>query len=229
MLIVVIIIVFLLLIVNVIRLVFGYELIHFKSSSKTLRNFHDIQIGKPVIYLYPIEKQNIEVQLLFKGDITKSDPAYDYEIQGWSVIAYPDGKLISKDQKTYQYLFWEGTLKHLNYDKSKGFVVKGKNTRTFLQLTLNRMGLNQKESEEFIHFWEPKMRNNKFNLIHFISKEYTDIAQLKITPQPDSVLRVFMVYQPLTSEIIIMPQEIATFERKGFSVIEWGGTEIVKN
>lgn len=72
------------------------------------------------------------------------------------------------------------------------------------------------------------MKDNKYNLVHFADKEYTDTAPLSITPKPDSILRVFMVFKPLDKEIEVIPQEIKSFDRTGFSVIEWGGTELKK-
>ena len=55
---------------------------------------------------------------------------------------------------------------------------------------------------------------------------YTNSAKLEITPNPDSVLRVFMAYKALDKKIEIEEPVIEPFERKGFTVIEWGGTEI---
>jgi hypothetical protein len=43
-----------------------------------------------------------------------------------------------------------------------------------------------------------------------------------VNPLPDSMLRVFMVYKPLEEFIEIPPQEIKSFERTGFTVVEWG-------
>ena len=57
-------------------------------------------------------------------------------------------------------------------------------------------------------------------------KSYTNKAKLSVTPEPDSVLRVFMVYKPLDEWKQVKEQELSTFERSGFSVIEWGGAEI---
>jgi len=86
-------------------------------------------------------------------------------------------------------------------DLTKGFVVRGEDTAIFLQQMLSRMGLTPKEYNEFIVYWYPQMKNNKYNLIHFAGEEYTDLAKLTITPKPDSILRVFMVYKPLEREI----------------------------
>lgn len=181
---------------------------------------------KPAIYLYPQVEQNVKVLLDFDGDLVATYPKYS---DGWDVLAYPDGKLINKDDnREYSYLFWEGASdKAIDYDWSKGFVVSGEDTVGFLQETLSEKGLTPKEYNEFIVYWMPKMQNNKYNLIHFASKaEYDDHAELAVEPQPDSVLRVFMVYKSLDEWREVEPQEIKPFERKGFTVVEWGGAEI---
>ena len=79
---------------------------------------------------------------------------------------------------------------------------------------------------EFIVYWLPLMEHNKYNLISFQADVYTNSAKLYITPTPDSLLRVFMAYVPLEEKVDIEPQQLETFERKGFTVVEWGGSEI---
>ncbi|MBP0972695.1 MAG: hypothetical protein J5851_02175 [Oscillospiraceae bacterium] len=70
------------------------------------------------------------------------------------------------------------------------------------------------------------MEHNAFNLITFQGEAYTNAAKLTITPAPDSLCRIFMVYVPLENAVEIEPQELPTFERKGFAVVEWGGSEL---
>ncbi len=184
--------------------------------------------AKPVIYLYPTQTTDIKVQLNYKWKLIADYPEYDEKINWWEVEAYPDGTLINKaDNKEYSYLFWEWKPDEpINWDLSKWFVIPWENTREFLQETLSKMWLTPKEYNEFIVYWYPLMKDNKYNLIHFAEEQYTDIAPLEITPKPDSVLRVFMVFKWLDEKIEIEKQEMKNFERKWFSVIEWGGTEI---
>jgi hypothetical protein len=183
---------------------------------------------KPVIYLYPEEKTDVVVRLDYQGKIIADYPEYDKSIKGWSVTAYPDGRIVDKrDGKEYSYIFWEGLFdQKVKWDMSTGFVVRGVDTREFLRDKLSTMGLTPKEYNEFIVYWYPQMKDNEYNLIHFAGKEYTDKAPLEITPAPDSVLRVFMVYEPLEHSIDIEEQKIVPFERKGFAVVEWGGTRL---
>ena len=183
----------------------------------------DIIYDKPVIYLYPEKTTEVSVKLDYAGELICTYPDYG---SGWNVIAQPDGTLTDLETgKEYSYLFWEGT-NNFDYDMSKGFVVKGEDTAEFLQDKLSQMGLTPKEYNEFIVYWLPKMQNNAYNLITFQGKDYADNAKLAIFPEPDSILRVFMVYTALDHPIEIEEPEIENFERKGFTVIEWGGAEI---
>jgi hypothetical protein len=198
------------------------------SSSLDLGTCYGDSIAlKPVIYLYPPRQEQISVQLDYNGQITDVYPQFnDKKSQIWHVLADPDGSLIdSSDGRNYSYLFWEGQ-DHNQYDLSTGFVVRGSDTARFLQDKLAEIGLEPKEYNDFIVFWLPKMQHNPYNLIHFAGKEYTDSAKLNISPEPDSVLRVFMVFKPLKQPITIQPQSFNEFSRNGLTVVEWGGSEL---
>ena len=180
---------------------------------------------KPVIYLYPKEEEVIDVKLEYKGQLTVTYPEYK---DGWKVKAKPDGTLINlEDNKEYSYLFWEG-ISDLDYDISEGFVVKNEDTADFLQEKLEFIGLTPKEYNEFIVYWLPILQESEYNLISFAGEKYDEYAKLNISPKPDSILRVMMVYQPLKNPIEIKEQKIEQFSREGFTVIEWGGTKVDK-
>ncbi|NVP17329.1 hypothetical protein HUU51_01300 [Candidatus Gracilibacteria bacterium] len=178
---------------------------------------------KPIIYLYPEQKQEVKVELEVEGKLIADYPRYDEEIKGWEVTAYPDSTII-EDEKEYSYLFWEAEFENNDWDLSSGFVVEGKDAREFLQEKLSYIGLTPKEYNEFIVYWYPKMMNNKYNLVYFAGLDYTSKAPLNIIPEPDSLLRVFTVIKPLKEKIDIQEQVLERFDRKGFSVVEWGGT-----
>ena len=177
---------------------------------------------KPVIYLYPEEETSVSVYLDFQGSFTYT---YPYTEDGhWDVVAKPDGTLINKaDGKEYSYLFWEGTTSHFTPDFSEGFCVKGEDTTEFLQKVLPQMGLTPKEYNEFIVYWAPLMQNNPYNLISFQTENYEDLAPLQVNPAPDSMLRVYMAYKPLSAPVTIPEQTFTPFERNGFAIVEWGG------
>ena len=177
---------------------------------------------KPVIYLYPEAETDVTVRLDYAGDLTCTYPAYD---GAWRVAAAPDGTLTDERGQTYRYLYWEGT-DNVQYDFSEGFCVPGSETAAFLEDALVQLGLTRAEANEFIIYWLPQMEQNAYNLISFQSDAYTDAAKLTITPQPDTLLRVFMAWKPLTSAVEIAPQTLTAPERTGFTAVEWGGAKV---
>jgi len=177
---------------------------------------------KPVIYLYPEEVTDVTVQLDYSGKLTCTYPAYK---DGWTVTAAPDGTLTDASGQTYNYLYWEGEGTE-RYDFSRGFCVPGADTAAFLEDALAQLGLTRKEANEFIVYWLPRMEQSPYNLIAFQQEAYTDAAPLTVTPAPDSILRVFMAWQPLEAPVDIPAQTLPAFERHGFALVEWGGAEI---
>ena len=177
---------------------------------------------KPVIYLYPEAETDVTVRLDYAGDLTCTYPAYDC---AWRVAAAPDGTLTDESGQTYRYLYWEG-VDNVQYDFSEGFCVPGSETAAFLEDALAQLGLTRAEANEFIIYWLPQMEQNAYNLISFQQETYTDSAKLTITPQPDTLLRVFMAWKPLTSAVEISPQPLTAPERTGFTAVEWGGAKV---
>ena len=179
--------------------------------------------GKPVIYLYPEKETEVSVKLDFDGKLTYTYPALN---NGWKVLAKPDGTLTNlADGSIHYYLFWEGTARP-KWTYEKGFVVKGSETEKFLRENLAKMGLTPREYNDFITYWVPKMQENKYNLISFSGEEYSEIAKLTVDPKPDTVIRIHMMWKALDEPIEIEPQVLPTYERKGFTLVEWGGTEL---
>ncbi len=177
---------------------------------------------KPIIYLYPKKKTDINIRLDFDGKLECTYPEYE---NGWNVTAFPDGRLINhNDMQEYNYLFWEGTNNY-KWEVDSGFVVKGEETAGFLREKLRIIGLSAKETNDFIVYWLPLMKNNPYNLIYFAGKEYAEMAKLEINPKPDSMLRVFMIFKKLEEPIEIKEQKLDKIQRKGFAVVEWGGLE----
>ena len=181
---------------------------------------------KPVIYLYPEQKTDVHIELeLTESELHTTYPKYN---NGWDVTAYPDGTLQNKaDGSRHRYLFWDAVNCRTRFDFSMGFCVAGSDTERFLKEKLTYMGLNEQEMNEFIVYWLPLMEHHAYNLISFQGDAYTNAAKLTITPTPDSECRIFMAYVPLENAVDIEPQQLETFERRGFAVVEWGGAEVL--
>ncbi len=177
---------------------------------------------KPVIYLYPEEETEVSVKLHLDGELTCTYPAY---CSGWKVTALPDGTLKDANGQTYNYLYWEGET-NAQWDMSQGFCVKGTDTAAFLEEALDKLGLTRREANEFIVFWLPMMENNPYNIIAFQAECYTEAAQLEVIPAQDTLIRVFMTWKASNEFVELQEQKLNAPDRAGFTVVEWGGTEI---
>jgi hypothetical protein len=216
------------------------DTISIKSKNKVEITIHikplNISEAKPVIYLYPDTTTEIKVKLKTTGDITMTYPAYNciYPDQlmgiGWNVMADPDGT-IHVNEKKYNYLFWEGNDGSLinEIKDTEGFVIEKNDLLEFFETTLTKIGLNSKEQQDFITYWYPQMMNNEKNYIRFIFNEtYDHYAHLEVTPNPDQLIRVFMLWSSFAGATPdnMKVQEIPSFTRKGFTLVEWGGSNV---
>ena len=198
-----------------------------KKEDDTCKNerFFEVTIDKPIIYLYPTEETQINVQLGNKEQITCSYPQYT---TGWNVIAQPNGDLkdIDTNKNLYSLYYESNNVIEFKVEKD-GFVVKGEDSAEFLEEKLKILGLTDREAEEFIIYWLPKLEANKYNYIRFATREEIDANMpLTITPEPDTTIRVLMEYKGLENPIEVEEQKLEKIERKGFIAVEWGGTEI---
>lgn len=179
-------------------------------------------VDKPVLYLYPEQETEVTAQISTDGEMTVSWPPYK---GGWTVTAAPDGTLTDSEGNEYPYLFYELSQK-LTPDFAEGFCVPGEETGEFLRTVLSGMGLTPKEYTDFIVYWLPRMQNNRYNVITFCNEEYAESAELTVTPAPDSLLRICMVYYGSETPVELAPQTFAPFAREGFTAVEWGGSEL---
>lgn len=191
-----------------------------------LKAEQQIILEKPVIYLYPTEKKAIDIKLDLKGELLTTFPKYE---QSWDVIAEPNGQIFDKKtNRYYSSLFWDGTIDfpsaHYKYDD--GFIVSKDNLTEFLIKKLDHIGLNNQETNEFIQYWLPILERNKYIFIHFlVNEECNKIATLNVNPKPETSIRIYMEFYGLENRTIIKEQQLPKTERKGFTLVEWGGAD----
>lgn len=178
---------------------------------------------KPVIYLYPEEETNVSVKVSFPygGELTCTYPDYG---DGWNVTATPDGTLYDANGDEYYCLYWEGVSRDVMSDAA-GFCVAGKDTAAFLREKLMYIGLTAREANEFIIYWLPKMQANPYNVITLHTEDYARSVPLDVSPTPDTQIRVFMTYYASDTPVDIPEQTLPHYERTGFTLVEWGGSE----
>ncbi len=188
----------------------------------TNNDFLPVYMAEPIIYLYPIAAQRVHVEAKPLHSIRASIPRYG---TGWDVLALPSGELTGvTDRKAYSYLFWEG-LSSISPMRQEGFVISQQEVAGFLERMLPRLGLNERESSDFRDAWLPRFHDAPYYFITFLPRETIDrLAPLVVTPKPDAVIRVLMDFRPLRSRERVRAPDLPTPpERRGFTVVEWGG------
>jgi hypothetical protein len=186
--------------------------------------FKYCNMRKPVIYLYPEKPMNIKVKLNLKNSsFTVVYPKFNDE-NGWKAQASPNGDILINDKK-YPYLFWEAKS-YNEQEMNEGFVINTENAQNFLEEKLKFLGLNEKESTDFITYWLPVLYKNKLSLCTFQVGKFFENYELNITPKPETIIRIFLSIKKINSPIEINEQKLNSIERKGFTVVEWGGSNL---
>ena len=204
------------------------------SEIKNLQNYGDAEGSiifqgtyKPIIYLYPEKDTQLNVRLGYAELATCLYPEYNYQF-GWNVLAKTNGDLIdlNTDRNLYS-LYYESKNKKEFCVTDEGFIVNKKDITKFLEEKLAILGLSDREAEEFIIYWLPKLQENEYNYIRFASiDEINENMPLEFSQEPDTLIRVVMTYKGLSEPINVKEQQLEKVERKGFVAVEWGGSEI---
>lgn len=180
---------------------------------------------KPIIYIYSEKEQEVKVKLLDKDLLTCSYPKYE---NGWNVIAKPNGDLVDLGTGKQLYsLYYESKNKNSYKMEEDGFCVKREDVVSFLEEKLEILGLNYKEKEEFIVYWLPQLEKYDYVYIRFANEdEISNNMGLEIEPKPETLIRVMMTWKGLEKPIKVNEQKLEETERNGYTIVEWGGTEI---
>lgn len=182
--------------------------------------------AKPVVYLYPTQPTPVDVKV--GATVTVSDPLYT--ANGWkNVLAQPNGQLTYQG-KAYDSLFWEGQGVGSYPGIVSGTVVKRADAASTIRQQVAEQGLNVKETNDFMAFWESKIPNKPYIRLTWLSTaEMNTLAPLRVTPKPDTVIRVFLDMDGYDTPILLPAQKLTAVPRNGFTVVEWGGlTSIIE-
>ena len=176
--------------------------------------------AKPVVYLYPTSTTDVSVRV--GAVVTESDPYYPPS--GWQhVTAVPDGQLTYQG-KTYSSLFWEGQGYGRYPGITDGTVVARADAVDTIRLQMAVQGFSAQEIDDFLAYWQPKIPDAPYIRLTWLdTAEMNALAPLTVSPQPDSVLRAFLDMDGYQTRISLPPQTLQTVERRGFTVVEWGG------
>ena len=111
-----------------------------------------------------------------------------------------------------------------NFDE--GFYVTKENAITFLEEKMDFIGYTNREVDEFIMFWLPVLENNEKSLVYFEqTEERNEECPLLFSIEPETLIRTIIHIKKVDEATSIKEQELRHYERKGFTVTEWGGQE----
>lgn len=175
-------------------------------------------VYKPNIYIYPNEQIDLSVKLNFPmgGKIVTSIPEYG---TGWNVVVDTSGLINS----TYSFLFYESTQPDV-WQRNYGWIIQIDKLESFFRQNMTDYGFNEREINDFIEYWIPRLNDYPLYSIYPQTKSIIDeVIQLDFSKQPENILRLFYVIkgQNQLQEKLTEPT-IDSFVRIGYFVTEWG-------
>jgi len=194
--------------------IFIFTLLFFVLVAVILGSLNDAR--KPAVYLYPVEDMNVKVKVDVNGFMYKDIPDYN---NGWDVFVTKEGII----ENTYDYLFYEAALFKVSLPNT-GWVVEQGNLENWFKIKLTELGLNEKESRQFMEYWLSEMPVANYYEVKLLEKDFLDEnMKLSISPEPDTVIRLIFYFTPMKEYKNIEEPIIVTPNREGFTVVEWGG------
>ena len=174
-------------------------------------------VRKPNIYIYPIEKTNIDIQIVFPngGKIIESIPVYN---NSWEITVAPSGLINNQ----YEYLFYEAQIPEL-LQREFGWIISGADLSVFFMSNLKSLLFSNDEITDFIEYWIPLLDEAKTYLIYpQFNEDLNNIIQFQFSIEPDNLIRVFYVIEEYKENEVVKSPHIPSFKREGFTILEWG-------
>jgi hypothetical protein len=177
---------------------------------------------KPAVYLYPTKKTEINVSVFPQGEMLLTIPPYPKS--GWDVVAEPNGDIQYQNNR-FDYLYYEASIPDQLIQKPKeGFVIPYDDRENFIRELVIKLGLNEKETQQFVEYWAPILPKSPYYFIGVLPvSNLNEIAPLLITPKPDTIIRISLYFQPLDKKVSVTEPLLLPVNRTGYTVVEWGG------
>lgn len=137
-----------------------------------------------------------------------------------------NGKLAVKFDPSYPILHTEDTM-ILSFD----------NFMPYIRETLKELLFDEQQRSDFITHWLPLFRTDEFIAFRFLHpEEIKKAADLVIEPQPDVILRVFLLFGKVQEKHhtrmtdwkeVVGSDKLSEYKKPGnFRVLEWGGMQL---
>ncbi|KAG1894233.1 uncharacterized protein F5891DRAFT_732066 [Suillus fuscotomentosus] len=229
------------------------------------------RIRKPVIYLYSPSDIDVSVKLSLipEWKLSVIYPIVTTEDHGrrleWNVHTHQDGSLTERDSGlNVSYLFWEAETNSQaaskpqpvdtfnpassSLDDTDSIVIPVDKVTVYLDNSLKVLGLHPEARTSFITYWLPSILKHEYVALRFVPQAaFERAASLRISPQPDVVTRVFMLFKGIRKEDLAnwtsaqnkAEKDVAWWvnvvgvdpARAGdvtlFRALEWGGMEVL--
>ncbi|KAG2746391.1 hypothetical protein P692DRAFT_20835970 [Suillus brevipes Sb2] len=233
-------------------------------------------VKKPIIYLYSPSDIDVSVKLSLIPEWTLSViyPVVATKDHGqhieWNVRTHRDGSLTEyKSGLDVAYLFWEAETNSHAFPRSpasepqpldtfsptssslgdtNSIVIPVNKVSTYLDKSLQALGLHTEARTSFITYWLPSILKHEYIALRFVSQAaYERAASLNISPQPDVITRVFMLFKGIHKEHlknwanaqmqaekdvggwvdVVGVDPARAGDATLFRVLEWGGMELL--
>ncbi len=198
----------------------GYhrEEVEIQGQYKDFFFHYDSMVDKPNIYLYPEETIEVDVNIVFPhgGRLRTSIPEYG---DGWHITVEPSGIIDGQ----YDCLFYESLQPDYGQYEA-GWVVAQGQLEGFFRDNMALTGFNQKEIDDFIEYWIPRLTEYPYYAIYpQYNDELEEMIKLEFSEQPTNLIRLIYSVRGLeTGNLTLDEAVIPAFNRDGFTVAEWG-------
>lgn len=178
-----------------------------------------VVVYKPNIYIYPEEKTDLTLSLIFPqgGRVVASIPEYN---NGWYFTVDTSGLI----DDSYDYLFYESRQPDI-WQLNKGWVVKRADLKDFFVENMKDYGFSDKEIKDFTDYWIPRFTAEVYEIYPQNKQIIESVIKLDVSKKPDNLLRLFYTVRESNQKpgfTLPKPQIDLTFKREGFFITEWG-------
>ncbi|KAG2487525.1 hypothetical protein HYH03_013806 [Edaphochlamys debaryana] len=124
-----------------------------------------------------------------------------------------------------------------DFTPSRSFCVSGAEAEAWLYAALQAFGVPTRERTDFLTYWLPHMTGAPWLLLSFAApSDCQAAAALSVSPAPDALVRVFLMWERLAAPVAACGSLAAEAARVGvlrregarLAVLEWGGMEVVR-
>ncbi len=182
-----------------------------------------IPVYKPNIYLYSSNEEAYKATIFVEPSewITESIPVYN-PLTGWKA-EINNGSLNGCED----YLFYEAVVPDKGFELEKGHLVNSDRMEEELRSLMKDYGFSKAETDDFTEYWIKQLSTDTDYVFYPQKTEIVErIMPINSDISFDSYYRLWFYiipYKPDSNIKWIQKKDIVPIERKGRTLIEWGG------